>query len=510
MMFKPVNPMLHRHHGILHPTLGLLILLLGFWLRLHYLDRPAYLDESASFIDYAREPISTIVSTYFDPNNHVFYSILMHIAYTVLGFDVWVLRFPAFIAGLITLPLVYQMGARFYDHEIALLAMGISAASAPLIEYSVSGRGYTVITVCFLLLLWIGERSLRTIDNPPVVLYLCYAVVASIGFWTVPVMFYPMGIAALFWVVGLGVRRRWKHLLWATLTLTTGALLTLFLYTPILRAYGLEALIGNRHIVTLSLSDVIRTMMRLPRDMLVFFAIGLPFATRYLLLILLIVAGFGAFHPSSDAHWQSRLLIIAFAVWLTSVMIVQRVIPPLRVWSFAIPLVALWSASGIMMLWRMGHAHLKLPPSTLATHVLIAFLSLACAFSVVRQNVLHTYTLSSGANDAEAAAAFITEQLDDNDPVLFIAGWVHPLWYYLERDGRLRDRIWLTASPETLNTVGDQSLYLLAWADDPHFDNRLRDGFGVHPSQVADLEVVHHFPTEWVMYRFNLQYHVQP
>jgi 4-amino-4-deoxy-L-arabinose transferase-like glycosyltransferase len=449
----------------------------GIALRLAYIDRPAYLDESATFIDYTKLSFTEIASTYFDPNNHVFYSVLMRASYLLFGFDAPALRLPALLAGIAVLPLTFAVGRALYDDDVATLATGLAAGSAPLIEYSVSGRGYSLITAAMLALLWLPTRAGRW--RWPLV-----AVVSALGFYTLPTMLYPMGIVGLHWVGRYATRREWRELGAFAGALVGGAALTLALYTPILLAYGFEALAGNRHVVALPYPDLLPALARLPLDVVDYLYIGLPRTARYGLALLV-----GVGLVVEALRWRAGVpLGVTTVAWLVVVLAVQRVVPPVRVWVFVAPLAGLWGAVGIV--WAARHVSQGRAVMT----AIMVVVPVAVGGLVLRADVNGGYGISSGAHDAEAAAAHIAGALAPDDTVLFVAGWVHPLWYELERRDLPRDRVLLTAP-----AVPD-AVYLLAFRTDPYLDNRTREAFGVVFPAEALAPVVTFPAGEWTLY----------
>jgi hypothetical protein len=328
-------------------------------------------------------------------------------------------------------------------------------------------------------------------------------------------MLYPMGIAALTWGLHYTLRRQWRDLGALALALVGGAALTLLLYTPILRGYGFEALAGNRHIVTLPYSGLFPALIRLPVDVAEYLFIGLPRIIRYGLAL---VVGVGLVTQSTDSQKAVPTMVgIAAIAWLGTVLFVQRVIPPVRVWVFIAPLVALWGAVGWLWLIRQicrGFHLTPRPPlreqESEAQHKsplcvrrgdlgVRLLLPLIVGIWVLHAGVNGGYAISSGAHDAGAAAAFIADDLAPDDTVLFVAGWVHPLWYELERRSLPPERVLLNAPTDMINTA--DPLYLLAFSDDDFLDNRTREAFGV-VFEPTDLTPVTTFPTEeWTLYR---------
>ncbi|MEO0562376.1 MAG: hypothetical protein AAF125_09685 [Chloroflexota bacterium] len=479
-----------------------LTLLAGLLLRLRYLARPAYLDESATFIDYARLPYAEIAATYFDPNNHVLYSLLMHASYQAFGFGVVALRLPAFLFGLAVLPLTALVARHlFRDRTITLLATAFAAVSAPLIEYSVSGRGYSIITAAFLLLLWLP--SVRRRWAWPV-----FALVSALGFWALPTMLYPMGIVAAYWGLRLILTRDWPRLMGLIAALFAGAAMTVLLYAPIISSYGLDAITENRHIVPLTLDALTRGLLRLPLDLADYLFIGLPRVARYTLALMTLTAFVGrqtatnatttptegTTNATTPTTGAAIILAVAVIGWLGAWILYQRVIPPTRVWVFLAPVVALWTAAGAVRLARW------IPVSGTVRAMALAAIPLMWGALVLRADVNGSYAINSGAHDAAAAAAVIANELPPDADVLFVAGWVHPLWYYLDAAGLPRERVQLNRPAG--RPLSDPA-YLLTFTDDRFLDNRTTEAFGrtFAPAELSHLET---FATgEWTLWEIR-------
>jgi hypothetical protein len=329
-------------------------------------------------------------------------------------------------------------------------------------------------------------------------------VVSAIGFYTLPTMLYPMGIVALWWGIDALRRRQWHETIGLVIALVGGALLTLILYTPILREYGLGAVAGNRHIVTLIYPDLLPELMRLPLDVLEYLAIGLPRPLILLMIVPLLIALFGD-------RWLSRRdgfpLMAAAILWLLAWILFQRVIPPVRVWVWIAPVFGMWVAAGTVGVVRWASNRLRSGRPTHSgrdrprpyNNVLVVAVVIIWGAFVLTENVNGGYAISSGAHDSQAAAAAIAD-LPPASEVLFIAGWVHPLWYYLETHDLPRERVRLNTPPDWTT---DASIYLLAFTEDAFRDNRTREAFGTAYSD-DDLTPIMTFPAgEWTLYQVD-------
>ena len=131
--------------------LGLLTLI-GAVLRIFLINQPIQYDEAYTFIHYASQSLAAILANYSAPNNHIFHTILVALAYQVLGASPWILRLPALSAGILMVPAAYLAARRFYSEYQSLAAAAALAITPLLIAYSANGRGYTLLTLFALLL----------------------------------------------------------------------------------------------------------------------------------------------------------------------------------------------------------------------------------------------------------------------------------------------------------------------------------------------------------------------
>ena len=134
-----------------HLYVVLLILLLGVLVRLFFLFQPIRYDEAFTFVNFASKPIYRGLSDYSYPNNHLFHTLLVRLAYLFFGNQTWIIRLPAFIAGILIVPAAYVVMRIYSNKMTALLTAGLVAASPSLIFYSTNARGYTLVSFIFLL-----------------------------------------------------------------------------------------------------------------------------------------------------------------------------------------------------------------------------------------------------------------------------------------------------------------------------------------------------------------------
>jgi len=164
-------------------------------LRIPLLSQPMRYDEAVTYLEYSSRPFYVALSFYNTPNNHVFHTLLVRLAYLVLGNHPWALRLPVLLAGLFLVPASYAAARSLYhaglDHNSgALLAAALVASSSMLIEYSTNARGYEIVCLLFMTMIPVGAYALRCSNWAA---WLLLAVVSALGFYTIPIMLYPFG-----------------------------------------------------------------------------------------------------------------------------------------------------------------------------------------------------------------------------------------------------------------------------------------------------------------------------
>lgn len=173
---------------ISHDKVLIIILLVGFGIRLLYLFQPASSDEVRGYYAWTSRPFLLAISDYRAPQ-HLLYTILDYPLVRMLGNAEWVIRLPAFLAGILLPALGYYAGKRWWGREVGLIAAGLIAVNAVWIHYSVTGRGYTMLA-CLTLIFWIASE--RFLTRKKGVWLLVMILAGGLGMMALPTMMYPL------------------------------------------------------------------------------------------------------------------------------------------------------------------------------------------------------------------------------------------------------------------------------------------------------------------------------
>jgi hypothetical protein len=190
-------------------------------------------DEIHTLLDSIREPLGTIVTHFPSNNDHVFYSLLSHISIALGGETPLMVRLPAILCGIASIPLIYAVGTRVTTRFEALAAAILAAVSAQHIWFSQNARGYTLLLVTALLGTQLILDGLKTRSKTP---WLLFAVVSALGAYTHLTMVLAVIGQAIPVALHLLTSRRFALEDWKgpAIGFAGAAALTVLLYLPML------------------------------------------------------------------------------------------------------------------------------------------------------------------------------------------------------------------------------------------------------------------------------------
>jgi len=330
-----------------HLGLLLVIVLAGAAIRLVYLPHEIGIDEAETFNHYASQRLASSLSNYNDPNNHLLNTLLMHISFRLFGAQVWFLRLPALIAGILIIPAAYSVARLCYGRDVAVLTAALVASAWYLVYMSVNARGYSLQTLFFLLSLGLACTVLRHENTAA---WLLFAVVSALGFYTLPTALYGFAGIALwlslsFLLYSQDKTRQMRHFVVFSLL---AAWLTVVLYSPSLVRQGLRPIIANRYVRPRQFAVFLDQLPSFVRGLSAQFYLPVP----DLLALCVLLMGVAAilFHRRIARH---RLPVILPLLAAPLVLVpVQRVVPYVRVWTYLLPVFYMLAAAGAVLLLR--------------------------------------------------------------------------------------------------------------------------------------------------------------
>lgn len=190
-------------------------------------------DEIVTLVDSVRKPLADIVTHFPSDNGHVFYSVLAHISIGLGGDTPLMLRLPAILFGIASVPLIYMMGTRITSRFEALAAAMLATVAAYHVWFSQNARGYTLLLVLTLLGTQLILDGLKTRSRKP---WLLFALVSALGAYTHVSMILAVFGQAIAVALYLLANRRFtvEELKGPTIGFIGAAALTVLLYLPML------------------------------------------------------------------------------------------------------------------------------------------------------------------------------------------------------------------------------------------------------------------------------------
>jgi hypothetical protein len=407
-----------------------LLTCIAAFLRFPYLFQPMRGDETFSFLAYASHPFYVAMSFYNNPNNHIFQSLLMRCSYLLFGNHPWAFRQPVFWAGLCLVPATYLAGRSLYSRESGLLAAGFVASSSYLIEYSTNARGHILTCLDFILLIPVVLYAFRKHNAAAWSLVI---ILGALGFYTVPLMLYPFGGMVVWLLLSImteeNTAEKLRSMKEVVITVSLAAFATLELYAPVFAISGPAALLANK--------------LDIPKPLPIFFK-AFPGSVVLLTwyrwntdvpkwLSIALAAGFVLALVFTRRLSKQRIpLVIAVASWSLVFLVLHRVIPPARVWLFALPLYFIVACAGCtwvcMAIFERLHIGRALVGRTIAILAIVV-----CLFLGIRERRSGSVYLHNEGRGMEEIATFLNGQLKPGDSVVAVVPSDTLMFYHFQQ-----------------------------------------------------------------------------
>ncbi len=427
-LLKVISP---TKEDIIPLLILLTIIMLGAFFRYAYLWKPMGHDETYTFMTFASRGFWISISDYHLPNNHVFHTILVNLAYQLLGDSPAAIRLPAFLAGILIIPATYVLGRIFYDLNIGLLGASIVASLPILIGYSTVARGYTIITLFSLLIIIIAAYVK---DHKNLLAWVLLVFFSGLGLYTNPTMIYPIGMAFTWLLLSKFVQDVSEgyganFFLYLASSALGIIIFALILYIPIIFNSGIQSIIGNDVIESLSWAHFIESIEPRIRNTWLEWIRDLPTAITFIALIGLIAS---FFVPKLPRNRRMPLIVAGF-LWIGTALVIQRVAPWPRIWLFLLPFFIIWISAGIIGLLTLLFS--KLPRNeSLMTGLVGIFIAIPLVFGIFRNYPQFDQKLHS-QGEVELLADYLKEDLGNDDVVVVTSPDSIVLKYYMRRNG---------------------------------------------------------------------------
>jgi hypothetical protein len=464
MPFLRTPPRAVRDLSADRPSAGVLPRRPGLWLaaailigagaRGFFLSAPMRWDESFTFLQYIQSPFTSLFE-YTAPNNHVLNSILEKISTLVLGNHPFSIRLPAFLAGVLSIPLSFRVCRALTPGPSGYFAAATVAVCPYLVINSANGRGYSLVVLLTLILVLIGYQYVK---NPTPAGVGLIAITAALGLYTMPSMLFMVAGAAMWITCLLLVGGKSPKSVLFEFVIPCGGLtaaLTALLYTPVVLASGgFEYILHNRFVRPQPWHEFLSQLTPHLRQTTIAFASGIP-SLALVAVAVLIVAGFYA--SVRNRNWPLCMLLPLILASLVVILLAEHHIPFERTWIFLLPLIILVADAGF------AAALESFPPRFRSSLIGALFLLVATlGVRLIASDPAAVDSTVAGGDfpEARVAAQFLQPMLMPGDAVRTSLSAEQPTFFYLWYDTSVvNPRTQKSIKPQPLFFMGDQAMH---------------------------------------------------
>lgn len=329
------------------------------------------------------------------PNNHVGYSVLSG-CLMIFGNPAIALRGVSYLSSLAALYLLYQTGKKLLGKELALMPVFLFAGMSLVNQLAVQGRGYALVTFCYLLAIWeliriVVEQKNRKWDT------LLFGLSLVLALWAIPSSVYVVIPVCVTGGLYLLLQKEYRRLgrlilislisalctvgLYGILWLAVGSNLlmktegsaycgqghvAIILHAPVQAALtGIEYMLATPYIQSVAREGYLHNLANWIKNLLNYYYTG----AAVFLAVILVVGGITAlvcvgkktirkqYRAGAESRYEdfTEIYLVCSVVLLPLMLIIQGALPYYRVFSFAGVVVAIM----ITWLWQKGRKFRK-------------------------------------------------------------------------------------------------------------------------------------------------------
>lgn len=152
----------------------------AFAIRIWGLNSDLWIDEVFTLLDFVRQPVGTIITSFPSQNQHMLFSLLARLSTDVFGESAWAIRLPSVIFGVGSIWAFFFLARKLFGNREALLGCALMTVSYHHIWYSQNARGYMGLLFFTLLATWFW---LEALDKDSRGWWVGYTVSVVLGMW---------------------------------------------------------------------------------------------------------------------------------------------------------------------------------------------------------------------------------------------------------------------------------------------------------------------------------------
>ncbi len=413
----------------------ILVMIAAVATRAAFLNGPMWLDETITVNRYVNQSWFNLFN-YTEPNNHVLHTILVKISAILFGLHPTAIRLPAFLAGLGAVIAIYFVARKMISPSAGLFALITIAFWPYAIFFSVNSRGYSLMMLFTILLLFIGWKVIESPTRNRVILF---SVVCSVGLFTIPSMLYAI-LGLVGWIfLSLSINSKNVFLPFRKFVLPAGfltALQTILLYLPvILRSNGVEAITKNRYVVRDSVfigyqkifAHLAFTFKQYNQE------IPNPIVYGFVFLFFL-----GCFEFLRQKKYTYLLLFPAMLLATISVTFLNQKIPFPRTWFYYLPIVSFYTSAGFSAIsnwFKKGNVFFS---------SVVILLALLFSIQIINHRSVEYFAETGQFTQGEVVAKVLLPAMQPGDRIYYKKVTHRLALYYLQLDPNFTQKKWKT------------------------------------------------------------------
>src|SRR5574341_530026 len=389
------NRSVGARHAVPLPMFALVaILLLAAGLRFHNIEAQSLWNDEGNSARIAERPISAIVEGAAGDIHPPGYYLLLAGWRTLAGQSEFALRMLSALAGVLTVGVVYVIGASLFERRVGLIGALLAALSPFQVYYGQEARMYALVGLLAALSIWLTGKVLalpgqmiagRFNRRRALAIFVAYVLTNTAGLYThysFPLILLAETLVFLIWLIRRVVRRVGARGLSPLRTLAHGLIVWIILHLPAVLLFAPWIPNAVRQITTWPRSSSSAVAAAGVLSTLFYGATISPDAARNGLLPLALLAGVGLFPPLDLERRYLSFVERAglIAAWLAApvlALIVVGAMSPAFL-KFLLPsnlALMLLAARGLVIGWELG----KPVPMASTLNALLICITIAAA-----------------------------------------------------------------------------------------------------------------------------------
>ncbi|MBN2112352.1 glycosyltransferase family 39 protein [Candidatus Woesearchaeota archaeon] len=355
-----------------------------------------------------------------------------------MGGSEWAIRFPAFLAGLACILMVFILAKKIFNIRVALVSSAFMASSMFFILYSVNARGYTLVS--FLALF--GYYCLhRAVKEKQTIWWVLGILSTVLSLYTLPTMVYYYSAVCiwLFFIFFKEIKsKNFAKLKWPALFIVLTPILAFFLYLPVFLNTGISSVVAHSWVEHLAFYEMPNGLNSVFKTLIAFSMQGFYYDPYVLFLFLspfFVIGGVYAAKTKNKEFLKFAILLFTMAFLF---IFVHGVIPFPRTLIYLIPFYYILISAGIVYLsGKLSFSFF--PKEKMSREILFLLLLLFTLHLIlsagINRNLTRNFYLNANCIDCEKAVNFIGELSTENESI--IISWLksYPFFYYAKRNG---------------------------------------------------------------------------